>query len=115
MIERTGREVKEIRNLLRTPTPENIALVNQKLELLASYLTSVKNGLSDGKTCDSKSRKILACLPTELSAIRVLLQGPVEFFRSLNALRAAKFGSYERTGTLRKFELEVRGKTLVHL
>ena len=115
MANRAEREIREIRSLLRDPTPENVELVNQKLELLASFLTSVKNSLSEGQSCDSTVQKFLARMPLEMSAVRVLLQGPLEFFRGVNALRAAKFGSYERTGALRNFQPDLSSKTLIHL
>jgi hypothetical protein len=114
MGERVEQELGEIRNLLRNPTPENIDAANQKLELAASFLISVKESLAAGESCDSSVQKCLGRLPVEMSAIRALMQGPLEFFRGLNAFRAAKFGSYERTGTLKNFELE-SGKTLIHL
>jgi len=108
------QEVRNIRDLLRNPTPENVDAANQKLELVASFLISVKEELAAGETCDTGVQKFLGRLPVEMSAIRALMQGPLEFFRGLNAFRAAKFGSYERTGTLKNFELE-SGKTLIHL
>ena len=114
MGERVEQELGNIRDLLRNPTPENIEAANQKLELVASFLISVKENPAAEEFCDSNVRKFLGRLPVEMSAIRALMQGPLEFFRGLNAFRAGKFGSYERTGTLKNFELE-SGKTLIHL
>ena len=115
MVNRAELEIREIRSLLRNPTPENFELVNRKMELLASYLTSLKETLSAGQACDFTARKFLMRLPFEMSAMRVLMQGPLEFFRGVNALRAAKFGSYERTGALRNFQLDISSKTLIRL
>jgi hypothetical protein len=108
------QEVLNIRNLLRNPTPDNLEAANLKLELLASFLISVKEDLTAGQSCDSSVQKFLGRLPAEMSAIRTLMQGPIEFFRGLNAMRAGKFGSYEHTGVLKSFELQ-SGKTLIHL
>ena len=109
------QDVQDIRKLLRTPTLENVEAVNRKLELIASFLTSVKTSMEGGQSCNSSVQKILTRLPAEMSAINTLMQGPLDFFRGLNLLRASKFGSYEHTGALRSFEFETSSKTLIHL
>jgi hypothetical protein len=109
------QNVQDIRKLLLTPTPENIEAVNSKLESVASFLTSVKARIDEDKYCSESVRKFLIGLPAEISAINVLLQEPLEFFRGLNAMRASKFGSYEHTGALRNYAFETSSKTLIHL
>jgi len=109
------QDVQDIRKLLRTPTPENVEAVNRKLESVASFLGSVKASMDAGQSCDSSLQKFLRRLPSEMSAINVLMKEPSAFFRRLNAQRASKFGSYEHTGTLKSFEFETGSKTLIHL
>lgn len=115
MGELAEQDIQDIRRLLRTPTAENAAAVNRKLESVASFLTSVKTSMEAGQSCDLSLQKFLTRLPSEMSAISLLLKGPSEFFRRLNVLRASKFGSYEHTGALKSFEFETSSKTLIHL
>jgi len=114
MVERAEQELKQIRQLLRTPTPGTFPVLQQKLEFLASFLTSVHTAAATEKSCDSRVRTFLSGLSGELSAIRVLLEAPASLFDGLNTFRVESFGSYQRTGTLKGFELG-SGRTLLHL
>ncbi|MDQ2840769.1 MAG: hypothetical protein M3Y72_06970 [Acidobacteriota bacterium] len=115
MEEFAEQDVQDIRKLLRTPTPENVEAVNRKLESVVSFLASVKTSMDAGQSCDSNLQKFLTRLPSEMSAINVLMKEPSAFFRGLNAQRASKFGSYEHTGALKSFEIETSSKTLIHM
>jgi hypothetical protein len=109
------QDVQDIRKLLLKPTPENFEAANRKLESVASFLNSVKSTIDGGQPFDSNLQKFLTRLPSEVSAIKILMKEPLEFFRRLNCQRASKFGSYERTGALKRFEFETGSKTLIHL
>jgi len=114
MLELAEQELEQVRRLLRTPTPDTFPVLNQKLEFLVSFLTSVHTAAVAGKSCDARTRSFLSGISGDLPAIRLLLEGPAKLFEGLNAFRAESFGSYQRTGSIQGFELQ-SGRTLMHL
>lgn len=114
MFDTAAQEICEIRSLLVNPTPENFGEVTRKLGNIASLLENMAAGnLGDGE--NKPAHDFVCGLPREIAAVRKLMQAPLEFYEGLRSLRAAKFGSYERTGTLRSLEPPPSATTLVHL
>jgi hypothetical protein len=105
MFEQAEQELHAIQALLAAPTPDNFQAVNRKLESLIPFFGSLETSLSANPTCDQPLREFLTRLPVEMSHIRILLEGPLNFFRGLNESRALKFGSYDQTGRLTAFDM----------
>ena len=115
MLKKLQSEVSEIRELVKTPTPENFQAANSKLESIAASL----NGLS-AESCrkvlsQPDTREFLRRLPAEMDRLRVLMEAPSIFYQGLENLRAAHFGAYERSGNLRSLETRSLARTVVHL
>ena len=100
MFEHAEQELHAIQALLTAPTPDNFQTVNRKLESLVPFLSSLETTLSANQKCDQQLRQFITRLPLEMSHIRVLLEGPMNFFRGLHESRALKFGSYDQSGKL---------------
>jgi hypothetical protein len=91
-------EIQEIRTLLLNPSAASIAAANSKLESLAVFVTSAKNSIESGKTCNPSLRTFLMELRLEMTRIRNLLDSAAKFFNGLNSLQYA--GAYQRNGLL---------------
>jgi hypothetical protein len=114
MIETASREISDVRSLLLDPTPENFEEVTRKLSNVASLLAN----MAAGNVPDDEKKPVqafLCRLPGEMAALRKLTEAPLKFYEGLESLRAAKFGSYERTGTLKTLEPKPPASTLIHL
>jgi hypothetical protein len=114
MVETAARELKEIRRLLLDPTPENFQQVTEKLQHIAASVQS----LTAGNTHDSlpgQRRTFFLKLRNDITNIRTLMQAPLKFYEELQILRAAQFGSYERTGALKSLEPQPSSSTVIHL
>jgi hypothetical protein len=112
MVEAAVQEIREIRRLLADPTPENYERVTGKLENIVVLLERLTQH-ADGP--DGKQRALLSGLPAEMAMIRRLMETPLRFYQCLQALRAAHFGAYERSGTIRSLEPQLSSTTLIHL
>ena len=100
MIERVERELEQIRQLLKEPDAQNLAVVNEKLRHAAEMLGELSTEVA-AAGCDSRTRAFFLQLPRQVTAIRALLDAPHKFFAALQEFRAANFGAYERNGELR--------------
>jgi hypothetical protein len=113
MVETAAQEIRDIHHLLTDPTPENFDQVTGKLEKIALLLQPIaaRQTPAPGRN----ERAFLSGLAWEMAAIRKLMEAPVKFYEGLQGLRAAKFGSYERSGTIKSLEPYASSTTLVHL
>jgi hypothetical protein len=112
VLERAERELRDIRDLLKVPTPDNLLSVNQKLEYLVSFLRSLTEKLP-AESCDANTRAFVHRLPGEMSGIRALMQAPANLLNTLHVRRAGNLCAYERSGTFKALRLSSR--TLGHL
>jgi hypothetical protein len=115
VVETAEREIDNIRQLLRNPTPTNLEAANRKLESLALFLGSLPATLISGQNCDSKLREFITRLPGAMARIRILIENQADFYRGLSLSRALKFGSYDESGNPKRFEIQAAAKTVVHL
>jgi hypothetical protein len=91
-------DVEEIRNLLKTPTAENVSAAIVKLDALASFVAAAKQSFESGEPFDPSLPAFLADLRQETARIRHLLESAAKFFNGLNALAEAT--GYQRDGLL---------------
>jgi hypothetical protein len=104
-----------MRELLKSPTPENFEAVNEKLTGLIAALQSFIANPSAIKSSEAKDAAFLSRLPSEMARIRLLLQSPVKFLQELTLFRVKKFGSYDRQGQVKGLDQEASTRTLTHL
>lgn len=115
MLESAQAELAELRRLALSPTPANFQHIQARLESLAAALS---RALADPEPLlrdPVPIRTLLQSLPSELQRLHSLLQAPVSFFRGLDALAAAHFGAYGRSGDLQSLQPKPTSRTIVHL
>jgi hypothetical protein len=115
MFEFAQTEVEEIRRLALDPTPANFQTIEAKLEGLAASLSRFLTDPDPLLREAPAARAFFEQLPVEMRRLRVLMHSPLAFYRGLDALRAAHFGSYERSGEMRSLELHPVSRTVLHL
>jgi len=93
--------LQKIRSLLSKPETENIRLANQHLLEVAQSLDDLSGKSSTGKKLSPQVLESLLQWRAELSAIATLSQTAANYFSRLSEARAADFGAYERTGTVK--------------
>jgi hypothetical protein len=93
--------LQKIRSLLTSPETEDIRLANQHLLEVAQCLDNLSEQSSTGKKLSPQVLESLLQWRAELSAIATLSRSAANCFRRLSEARAADFGAYERTGTVK--------------
>lgn len=115
MLECAERQLASVKDLLKTPTPENFEEVGQQLTALLSALQTFLSASSTKELQNPQNTSFLRRLPSELAHIRVLLQAPVSFLEGLAVFRIQKFGSYNCQGEMRGLGQENSARTITHL
>jgi hypothetical protein len=114
VLELAEQETQSLRDLLKTPTPENFEIVTLKLGDLAAALQSFAQADATEKA-SSVDRAFLLRLPFEMAHVNRLLGAPVSLLEGLRVFRAQKFGSYDCLGQLRGFEPGIAARTVTDL
>lgn len=116
MPELAHTQFEEIRQLALDPTPANFRAIEAKLETLAFNLSAI---LANPESVSSEeagtTRRFLQQLPEATTRLQNLMHAPLAFYQTLDQLRAAHFGSYERSGGMRGLEAKPSSTTVVHL
>jgi len=101
-------ELKNIRRLLTSPTPENVRIANAELRKLSPAVSEFARLLLARKEITNEDVQSVVGLRSEVSSILVLSATALDYFRRLSLLRVAGFGDYERTGALKPLETASR-------
>jgi hypothetical protein len=114
VLEAAEQEIKSIRELLKSPTPENFEAVNQKLGCVAAALEGMITEPSIIKTRSASDTVFLSKLSSEMECVRLLLETPIKLLEGLSHFRMQRFGSYNAQGQVKGFDLQT-SQTLTHL
>jgi hypothetical protein len=112
LFEHAEQQISDLKELLRTPTPENFEAANQKL---AGLLTHLQSSVSEPSVIHQRETVFLTRLPSEMAHIQALFQAPVNYLEGLAVFRAQKFGSYNRDGQIKGLGQENSARTITHL
>jgi hypothetical protein len=115
VLEQAEQHVEELKELLKTPTPENFETANLKL---ASVLTALQSFASESSAMEKPSTRdtaFLSRLSSEMAQVLRLFKGPVDYLQGLTLFRAQRFGSYNRVGELKGLGHEGSSRTITHL
>jgi hypothetical protein len=115
VFEDTEQQIGELKELLKTPTPENFEAANQKL---AGVFMALQSAASEPSTLEKRSvgdLAFLSRLSSEMAQVLRLFRGPVDYLEGLLIFRAQKFGSYNRDGQLKSLSQESCSRTITHL
>jgi hypothetical protein len=110
LLENAERQLGELQELLKNPTPENVEASIQKLAALLACLQefAAEPQLREKRTAGDLS--FLTRLPSEMRAV---LQ--VDYLQGLALFRAQMFGSYNREGLIKGLGQESSARTITHL
>lgn len=115
MLEEAEQHVGDLKELLKTPTPENFETANQKL---ASVFMALQSFASEPLAIDKRSARdiaFLSRLPSEMAHVLRLFKGPIDYLQGLALFRAQRFGSYNRDGELKGLGQDSCSRTITHL
>lgn len=115
MLEEAQQQVRELKELLKVPTPENFETANQKLTGIFQALQRFECEASALQNPTAEDTAFLSRLPSEMTQVLELFKGPVDFLQGLALFRVHKFGSYSRDGELRGLSQESSSHTITHL
>ena len=115
MLEDAEQQVGSLKELLKTPTPENFEAVTEKLAEVASALQSLIAAPSSIAKRNAKDTAFLTRLPSEMAHIHVLLKAPINYLEGLASYRVQKFGSYDRQGQMKGLGQESSSRTITQL
>ena len=115
MIDQAEEELRQVRELLNAPTPENYQAAQEKLESVAARIASIKDILCSGRPCERRVWDFLRHVPAEMQRIRMLLQTPIEFYRGLDSLWTIQSESYDVSGNVKGLASQVGPRTVVQL
>lgn len=115
MLEDAEQQLGSLKELLKTPTPENFEAANQNLSGLVSALQSLVAEPSAIAMRNARDKAFLIRLPSEMAHIGVLLQAPITYLQGLALYRAQKFGSYNCQGQMKGLGQETSASTIAHL
>ena len=116
MLEDAEQQVAALKELLKSPTPENFEAANQKLTSLGAALQSFVSEPSAIQMRNAGDTAFLLRLPSEMAHIGLLLQAPINYLEGLTVFRAQKFGSYNREGQMKGlFGQETSARMITHL
>jgi hypothetical protein len=115
VLEDAEQQVGSLKELLRTPTPENFEAANQKLAGLVSALQSFAAEPSAIAMRNAGDTAFLFRLSSDMAHIRVLLEAPIKYLEGLTFYRAQKFGSYNREGQMKGLGQQTSARTITHL
>ena len=115
MLENAERQLGELQELLKCPTPENAEAAKGKLALLLAALQAfaAEPQLRENRTPGDLS--FLTRLPSEMRAVLQLFKGPVDYLQGLALFRAQMFGSYNREGRIEGLGQESSARIITHL
>jgi hypothetical protein len=115
LLENAERQLGELQELLKNPTPENVEASIQKLAALLACLQefAAEPQLREKRTAGDLS--FLTRLPSEMRAVLQLFKGPVDYLQGLALFRAQMFGSYNREGLIKGLGQESSARTITHL
>jgi hypothetical protein len=114
VLEAAEQEVRNIRELLKSPTPENFEAANQKLGSVAAALEGIIAEPSAIKMRTASDIAFLFRLSSEMECVRLLLEAPIKLLEGLSHFRTQRFGSYNSQGQVKGFDLQ-NSQTLTHL
>jgi hypothetical protein len=115
VLEYAEQQVAALKELLKTPTPENFEVANEKLSGLSIALQSFLSGLSAKEVGSAGDIAFLSRLPSEMAHVRLLFNAPVKYLEGLAIFRTQKFGSYNRQGEVKGLGQETSARTITHL
>ena len=116
MLECEQINVEQMQRWALDPTPATYQSIQAQLECFAASLSRILANPEALNCSDAASLRVyLKQLPGELARLRVLMRSPLDFYQGLQHLRAAHFGSYQRSGELLSLEPKPFSRTILHL
>jgi pantoate kinase len=115
MLERAEQQLTSLKQLLKTPTPENFEVASQQLSTLASSLQAFLSEATADKLREPRTVAFFRRLPSEMTHIHLLLETPVKFLEELASFRIQQFGSYDREGQMKGLGQECLAHTITQL
>ncbi len=115
MIEDVEQQIRDLKELLKTPTPGNFEAANQKLTHLSTALQTLVSEptmLNNGNAGDIA---LLSRLPGEMAHIHQLFQAPVKYLHGLALFRVQKFGAYNCQGQMNSLGQGSLARTITQL
>lgn len=115
MLEETEQQVGHLKELLKTPIPENFEAANKKLGRVMAALQSLA---SEPRCLEMRSHPdaaFLSRLPSDMAEILALYRAPVDYLEGLARFRAQKFGAYTCRGEMKGLGQESSARTITHL
>jgi hypothetical protein len=115
VLENAERLLRELQELLKNPTPENVEAANERL---AALLTALQAFAAEPQVREKRTPgelSFLTRLPSEMRAVLQLFKGPVDYLQGLALFRAQMFGSYNREGLIKGLGQESSARTITHL